>query len=287
MTGDWQENWLGMFTSGGGDSYRVHRRLLYPEKTEEYRWRVMAYGGNAVRNGESIYDILVLTPRVVSGEGYNWYVCKFFGESPSDLDDQSYWRPVSPPIMAVADEPWLSKKEPGFSFAGGSLYYCFFSNGRYALYDHATSHIVHKDRWIDDFREGTGFSDSYTVYAKEFRVFLTLVWPDFEPETVEDRYKAPVYLRIYANEGDPTQVSAPVATPVPTSMTVSYLYTDVTGAQGDPVEDVPVNWGLTGAGVLSVSQSVTNAAGRASNTYIGPSVPSGDITITASTEGYY
>jgi hypothetical protein len=154
------------------------------------------------------------------------------------------------------------------SEAGEGLYWVLTTGNRMALYD-AVHHTVGENRgWLG------AYTNPVAWYAKELNVFVVYD----EPPGAEH----PGRLTVLANEVAPAALSAPALVPVPARGVVSQVTVSLTGAQGEPVPDTPIDWALTGMGALSAAQSRTDADGVASCEYRCPPAASGNVTLTAS-----
>ena len=84
---------------------------------------------------------------------------------------------------------------------------------------------------------------------------------------------------IYAIETIPVSLSNP-ALAIPVMGASVPVTTILTGSQGEPCPDFPVNWTNSGDGTVNPTQSITDETGTATTTYYAPLAPGSD-SITA------
>lgn len=166
--------------------------------------------------------------------------------------------------------PW-----PVISDAGEDVYYICFSSGKVAKYDYANKTLLYNSKVMDDF---SSYQVAYTSYVKEYNIFWTIA---FDASAYGDNLY-PYYLKVYANEGHPTQLSKPTALGPIARLTKTTFQTRLLGAQDDAIEGAQVAWSIaSGPGTLLQNTSITDSDGYATVEYLGPDVLSEDVVIHA------
>jgi hypothetical protein len=210
-------------------------------------------------SGDASYSLVMLGDNMADAvacrkfSSYYWKLARYIDEA---------WVAVS---GTIADSRVVTGY-PVVSYAGGSSFYVCFPSGQYAFADSDSGVVAFNDKWIDGFSTEPYVYTSYTSYALDLGVFVSVV---VMTTTNASGYRNS-RLRIYANEGAPTQLTDPIALQPITRLGLSTLQTMVLGAQDDPIEGCTVSWGLTGAGALLSTQSVTGLDGKAIVGYVGP-----------------
>jgi hypothetical protein len=142
------------------------------------------------------------------------------------------------------------------------------ANGTICQYDWLNKTEVLPRRYV-------GATYEAVFYSRKFDIFIG--W-DFDPLNTDLGQ-----LFIWANEFEPTALSAPVAVTPITQGRVSTIQTTLTDSEGQPVPDRRIDWSITvGNGTLSTTQSVTDENGVAEVDYRAELSGGVDPTIQAS-----
>lgn len=136
----------------------------------------------------------------------------------------------------------------------GRTVYLVFSNGVIYHYDY------HYRRLLGH-HTGLGMSCQSCHFIPELGIFVSV-----------HRTTSPTqdWLRLWANEVKPVNLSSPVALSGLSRGRVSQVAVTLTGSYGEPVSDFLVDWTLTGVGSLTATQSRTDASGQAKVGYRAP-----------------
>lgn len=148
---------------------------------------------------------------------------------------------------------------------GGGIVGIGFENGDCFAYDWV--HQVQVGRW-----KSIGLANRGLWYSRRFGIWIAV-------HVVSSFHWT---LSIWADETRPAAVSVPAALSAVKKGFVSPIRVQVTGAQGEPVPALPVDWTLPtpGGGSLGATQSLTDADGYAIVDYIAPNT-TGSMTIQA------